>query len=307
MYAVGDAVRRSSPTTTRCCKPPSDAACDAVRPGVSAESVDAAARAVITAAGYGEFFIHRTGHGIGLETHEDPYIVAGNAEPLEPGMAVLGRARHLPARPATARASRTSSCARRPAASGSTYVPRELVIWRRAMLLPVIDREQPDRRGQRAARPDRRDRRQGAAPRRSTPLRRDARVPARRLPDLGDAGLLGLPTPRSTAGRASRTPSTCRSSRSSPAPGSPSGIGVSVHTLACFPLATVRHRRAEGALAARDARRRRCSARTACPSPAADPTPLRCVTRASAGRRRVRRRRRRRRGSPTGAWPTSTT
>src|SRR5580658_6659133 len=63
-----------------------DAACAAVRPGVSAESVDAAAREPITAAGYGEAFFHRTGHGIGLEAHEDPYIVAGNREPLEPGM-----------------------------------------------------------------------------------------------------------------------------------------------------------------------------------------------------------------------------
>lgn len=63
------------------------AACDAVRPGVTPESVDAAARDLIAAAGYGEYFIHRTGHGIGLETHEEPYIVAGNTEPLEPGMA----------------------------------------------------------------------------------------------------------------------------------------------------------------------------------------------------------------------------
>ncbi len=63
------------------------AACDAVRPGVAAEAVDAAARKPITAAGYGEFFVHRTGHGIGLECHEDPYIVSGNAEPLGPGMA----------------------------------------------------------------------------------------------------------------------------------------------------------------------------------------------------------------------------
>jgi Xaa-Pro aminopeptidase len=64
-----------------------EAACAAVKPGVSAESVDAAAREPITAAGFGEYFFHRTGHGIGLETHEDPYIVAGNAEPLEAGMA----------------------------------------------------------------------------------------------------------------------------------------------------------------------------------------------------------------------------
>ncbi len=64
-----------------------DAARRAVRPGVSAEAVDAAAREPITAAGYGEFFVHRTGHGIGLETHEDPYIVSGNTEPLQPGHA----------------------------------------------------------------------------------------------------------------------------------------------------------------------------------------------------------------------------
>jgi Xaa-Pro aminopeptidase len=54
---------------------------------VTAASVDAAARDVIAAAGYGEAFLHRTGHGIGLETHEDPYIVAGNSTVLEPGMA----------------------------------------------------------------------------------------------------------------------------------------------------------------------------------------------------------------------------
>jgi Xaa-Pro aminopeptidase len=59
----------------------------AVRPGVAAEQIDAAARAVIAAAGYGEFFTHRVGHGIGLEVHEDPYMVAGNKTPLGPGMA----------------------------------------------------------------------------------------------------------------------------------------------------------------------------------------------------------------------------
>jgi Xaa-Pro aminopeptidase len=59
----------------------------AVRPGVTAEEIDAAARLPIAGAGFGAWFIHRTGHGIGLETHEDPYIVAGNTERLEPGMA----------------------------------------------------------------------------------------------------------------------------------------------------------------------------------------------------------------------------
>lgn len=63
------------------------AAVESVRPGVSAESVDAAARDLIREAGYGERFIHRTGHGIGLETHEEPYIVQGNAERLRAGMA----------------------------------------------------------------------------------------------------------------------------------------------------------------------------------------------------------------------------
>jgi Xaa-Pro aminopeptidase len=64
-----------------------EAACARVAPGVTAESVDAAARDIIAGAGYGDWFIHRTGHGIGLESHEDPYIVAGNTTPLAPGMA----------------------------------------------------------------------------------------------------------------------------------------------------------------------------------------------------------------------------
>ncbi len=63
-----------------------DAGCAAVRPGVPAERVDAAAREVIEDGGYGEFFIHRTGHGIGLECHEEPWIVAGNTDELAPGM-----------------------------------------------------------------------------------------------------------------------------------------------------------------------------------------------------------------------------
>jgi Xaa-Pro dipeptidase len=64
-----------------------DRAVRAVAPGIAAERVDAAAREPISAAGLGERFLHRTGHGIGLEVHEDPYIVAGNALALEPGMA----------------------------------------------------------------------------------------------------------------------------------------------------------------------------------------------------------------------------
>jgi D-alanyl-D-alanine dipeptidase len=63
------------------------AAVDAVRPGVTAEQVDAAARDVLAEAGLAEYFVHRTGHGIGLSVHEEPYIVAGNDLPLAPGMA----------------------------------------------------------------------------------------------------------------------------------------------------------------------------------------------------------------------------
>lgn len=63
-----------------------EAACAAVRPGATAESIDAVARRRLTDAGYGSCFIHRLGHGIGLEVHEDPYLVEGNDLALEPGM-----------------------------------------------------------------------------------------------------------------------------------------------------------------------------------------------------------------------------
>lgn len=67
--------------------------------GVTCESVDAAARDIIAKAGFGEYFVHRTGHGIGMEAHEEPYIVAGNTLPLahghafsvEPGIYIPGR------------------------------------------------------------------------------------------------------------------------------------------------------------------------------------------------------------------------
>jgi Xaa-Pro aminopeptidase len=63
------------------------AAVSAATVGATCEAVDAAARAIIDAAGYGDRFIHRTGHGIGVEAHEDPYIVAGNRAQLEAGHA----------------------------------------------------------------------------------------------------------------------------------------------------------------------------------------------------------------------------
>ncbi|MGV9449927.1 aminopeptidase P family protein [Streptomyces sp. NPDC003635] len=62
------------------------AAFEAVRPGVACQEIDRTARTVIEAAGYGEYFVHRTGHGIGVTTHEPPYLVAGEELPLVPGM-----------------------------------------------------------------------------------------------------------------------------------------------------------------------------------------------------------------------------
>ncbi|MDJ0464180.1 aminopeptidase P family protein [Streptomyces sp. H27-C3] len=62
------------------------AAFDAVRPGIACQDVDRVARAVITEAGYGERFIHRTGHGIGVTTHEPPYMIEGELRALVPGM-----------------------------------------------------------------------------------------------------------------------------------------------------------------------------------------------------------------------------
>jgi Xaa-Pro aminopeptidase len=59
----------------------------AARVGTPCEEVDATARRIIADAGFGDRFMHRTGHGIGVETHEEPYIVAGNTAPLAPGNA----------------------------------------------------------------------------------------------------------------------------------------------------------------------------------------------------------------------------
>lgn len=63
------------------------AAVESVRPGMTCESVDDVARDLMTDAGIGDLFIHRIGHGIGLQSHEEPYLVSGNSLALEPGMA----------------------------------------------------------------------------------------------------------------------------------------------------------------------------------------------------------------------------
>jgi Xaa-Pro aminopeptidase len=74
------------------------AACEAAVAGISGTELDAVARTIIADAGYGDAFLHRTGHGIGIETHEEPYVVASNREPLvagnsfsvEPGIYIRG-------------------------------------------------------------------------------------------------------------------------------------------------------------------------------------------------------------------------
>ncbi|SMC61566.1 M24 family metallopeptidase [Kibdelosporangium aridum] len=86
-YAIGTPRDEDVAKTYAVLQQAQQAAVDAVRPGVTAQDVDRAARKVIEDAGFGEYFIHRTGHGIGLDVHEEPYIVEGNELPLEPGMA----------------------------------------------------------------------------------------------------------------------------------------------------------------------------------------------------------------------------
>src|SRR3954469_22657290 len=86
-YIVGGVAARGLRQWYDVLQRPRGAATAAVRPGVPCSQIDAVARELITDAGYGEAFIHRTGHGIGLDTHEAPYVVEGNDLPLEPGMA----------------------------------------------------------------------------------------------------------------------------------------------------------------------------------------------------------------------------
>jgi Xaa-Pro aminopeptidase len=86
-YSLGDPADTDADLAYAVLQSAQNAAVAAVAPGVTAEEVDAAARVPITEAGFGQQFIHRTGHGIGLDVHEQPYIVAGNDLVLESGMA----------------------------------------------------------------------------------------------------------------------------------------------------------------------------------------------------------------------------
>jgi len=86
-YAVGTPREPDVPSAYAALQAAQQASVEAVRPGVTCEAIDRAGRDVLAEAGLAEHFIHRTGHGIGLEEHEDPYIVAGNGLPLAPGHA----------------------------------------------------------------------------------------------------------------------------------------------------------------------------------------------------------------------------
>ncbi|MCU1536703.1 MAG: peptidase [Humibacillus sp.] len=85
-YAVGAPRDPDVPRAYAALQAAQQAAVESVRPGVTCEAIDRAARDVLADAGLAEHFIHRTGHGIGLDGHEEPFIVVGNDRPVEPGM-----------------------------------------------------------------------------------------------------------------------------------------------------------------------------------------------------------------------------
>ena len=129
VYAVGEPPRRVRRALRGAARRPGGRLRRGPARASPARVVDAAARDVIEAAGYGELFIHRTGHGIGLETHEEPYIV--DRQRAAPGArhGVLDRARASTSPAATARGSRTSSsCTDDDGVERLNLRPRELVV-----------------------------------------------------------------------------------------------------------------------------------------------------------------------------------
>ncbi len=86
-FAIGRPSERAR-QAYRAVRAAQQAAIDAARPGVECQELDRIARKVITDAGFGQYFIHRLGHGLGIEVHEPPYLVGGNRETLREGMCV---------------------------------------------------------------------------------------------------------------------------------------------------------------------------------------------------------------------------
>ena len=213
-------------------------------------------------AGYGELFIHRTGHGIGLETHEEPYIVAGNTIAARAGHGVLDRAGHLPARPARRphRGHRRVHRRRRRAAQHrptASYVVAGRPDRRDPQTVRRVQRHLPTEEAAELLDLTRELADAELAPR-AARLRGREPLPARGVPHARQGrACSACPTPRSTAAAASRTRSTCRCVEELAtrlAGGRRSG--VSVHTLSCFPLATFGTDEQREPLAARHARRR---------------------------------------------------
>jgi len=85
-FAVGQPLEGKRLAVYEAVRVANEAGRQAAKPGVTCQEVDRAARKAIEVAGFGEYFIHRTGHGVGLDGHERPYIVEGNEVVLEPGM-----------------------------------------------------------------------------------------------------------------------------------------------------------------------------------------------------------------------------
>ena len=252
-------------------------------PASPRETVDAAARDVIAAAGYGEHFIHRTGHGIGLETHEEPYIVAGNTELLEPGMAFSHRAGHLPCRAARRphrghrRVQRVRRRAREPhlARAGG------------ALMASMVERLLPSDEARDLLELTREIADAELAPAVTAAEHERRRSRGRRCARWGSRVCSRCPTPRSSAAADSRTRSTCRCSRRSRTRGSRSVSACQRALAGVLPAGDVRHREQQAALAAGHARRR--AARRVLPVRAAVGLRRRgAATRAAARRRRLR-------------------
>jgi alkylation response protein AidB-like acyl-CoA dehydrogenase len=186
---------------------------------------------VIEAAGYGDYFVHRTGHGIGLETHEEPYIVTGNTETARAGDGLLHRARHLPAGQHGARIEDIVVCGE----TGAERVnlrPRELVVSDGALVMPA-DRMLPTRRGGRTARARaaRSPRRARAA--RSRPSTSTTALPARGVPDARQGRPALARVPEEWGGGGQPYEVYLQVLEELAGAWLSVGIGVSVHTLAC--------------------------------------------------------------------------
>ena len=238
MYALGEPPAEFADYLRGAARGPAAPPATHARPGVTAESVDAAAREVIDGRR-----LRRRLHPPHRPRHRrrDPrgalHRRRATTDRARAGHGVLDRAGHLPAGPARRpdrghrrRPPRTaSSGSTSPTATTSSLAGLTAHEHRRSVTCPTEEAPELLDLTRELVREE-------LAPR-AAAYEADSRFPREVFRTLGKAGLLGCPTPRSTAAAASRTRSTCRSSRSSRPAGLTVAEGVSVHTLACFPLA----------------------------------------------------------------------